>query len=373
MGRHQSNPTRREFLTAVAATGGAMLLGQNQLRAAEVDPRVAQIVSRTIAVDMHNHLPIKFVKDAMDSSPDPAIDLSAEIRRSGFTAICQTFAVDNLVNKEPGGYYKQYLQGIAFEDKLLANNRMRRALTMKDLETAHAQRQPIIVQSVEGAEFLEGRMERIEEVYKRGLRHMQLLHEQDDTVSPLGDVYTAPAAHLGGLTARGAEVIQECERLGIVVDMAHGTSETVMGALKVARQPFLVSHPGLTPAPANGNMTADFQRRMLNKDTALAVAAAGGVIGIWGRIGDTMKEFVAALKYMVETLGVDHVGIGTDTNMMSSNQLPYTNQIWPDQNAGFFPAVAGEMLIQGFTPDEIGKIGGGNFCRVFAKVTAGHA
>jgi membrane dipeptidase len=40
---------------------------------------------------------------------------------------------------------------------------------------------------------------------------------------------------------------------------------------------------------------------------------------------------------------------------------------------GFLPMVVGEMLLQGFTPDDIGKVGGGNFCRVFGKVTAGHA
>lgn len=258
MGWHPSNPSRRAFLATVAGTGGAVLLGANRLRAAEIDPQVAHIVARTIAVDMHNHLPIKFVKDATDSSPTPGIDLAAQIKRSGFTAICQTFAVDNLVTKELGGYYKQYLQGMAFEDKLLADNHMRRALTMKDLETAHAQRQPVIVQSIEGAEFLEGRMERIEEAYKRGLRHMQLLHEQDDTISPLGDVYTAPAAHLGGLTARGVEVIHECERLGIVVDMAHGTAETIMGALKAAKQPLLVSHPGLTPTASGADIDGGF-------------------------------------------------------------------------------------------------------------------
>jgi membrane dipeptidase len=47
--------------------------------------------------------------------------------------------------------------------------------------------------------------------------------------------------------------------------------------------------------------------------------------------------------------------------------------IWPDENGGFFHAVADEMLKQGFARDEIGKIGGGNFCRIFANVTAGHA
>ena len=52
MGRHPSNPSRREFLTALAGTGGALLRGSEQMRSAEVDPRVALIVSRTIAVDM---------------------------------------------------------------------------------------------------------------------------------------------------------------------------------------------------------------------------------------------------------------------------------------------------------------------------------
>jgi membrane dipeptidase len=86
----------------------------------------------------------------------------------------------------------------------------------------------------------------------------------------------------------------------------------------------------------------------------------------------SIKEYVAAIKDMVDAVGVDHVGIGTDTDLTASYVLPYTNQIWPDENGGFFYAVAGEMLKQGFTPDEISKIGGGNFCRVFTKVTAGH-
>jgi membrane dipeptidase len=50
-----------------------------------------------------------------------------------------------------------------------------------------------------------------------------------------------------------------------------------------------------------------------------------------------------------------------------------TNQAWPALSGGFFPAVVGEILLQGFTPEEISKVGGGNFCRVFGKVTAGHA
>jgi membrane dipeptidase len=370
IGRHPSNPSRRDFLTALAGTGGAMLLGPH-LQAAEADPRVVRIVSGTIAVDMHSHVQIPFVKDQAKAAPDPDIDLAGEMRRSGFSAICQTYNIDSVVSREAGPYYKYNLQALGFEDRLLAHNHMRRALSLKDLQTAHEQRLPIIVQSAEGAQFIEGRLERVEEVYRRGVRHLQLLHEQDDTVSPLGDVYTAPI-HLGGLTSFGAQVIKECNRLGIVVDLAHGTYETVTGALKVATQPLIISHTGMGSEAGNGNTSADMQRRLIAKELAREVADGGGVIGVWWRLADTTKEYVAAIRDAVDTLGVDHIGIGTDTNLTSSNQLPYTNKIWPDENGGFFYAVAGEMLRQGFTPGEIGKIGGGNFCRVFARVTAGH-
>ena len=377
MGRHQSSPSRREFLTVLASTGGAMMLDRHPLRSgepaqpAEIDLHVAQILSRTIAVDMHSHVQIPFMKNPADSKPDPNIDLAGEVRRSGFSAVCQTYNLDIPAIAETHEYYKYYLHSLAFEDRLLARNHMRRALDMKDLQIAHDQKQPIIIQSVEGAQFIEGRLERIEEAFKRGLRHMQIVHEQDDTVLPLGDVYTA-TAHLGGLTTFGAQVIKECNRLGIVVDLAHGTPETVTGALKAANQPLVVSHTGVSNGASKGNSSADMQRRLISKDHAHEVADAGGVIGVWWRLVDTTKEYVAAITDMVDAVGVDHVGIGSDTDLTASYILPYTNKIWPDENGGFFSAVAGEMLKQGFTPEEIGKIGGSNFCRVFAKVTTGH-
>jgi membrane dipeptidase len=371
MASHPLNPSRRKFLMALTATGGAMLLGPGPLEAAEIDPRVAQIVASTIAVDMHSHVQIRFVKDAPSASPDPDLDLAGEMKRAGFSAICGTYNVDTISSGESGDYYNYNLQALAFEDRLLARNHIRRALNMRDLQTAHDQGQPIIVQSAEGAQFIEGRLERIEEAYQRGVRHLQLVHEQDDRVSPLGDVYTAPA-HLGGLTPFGAQVIKECNRLGIVVDLAHGTYETVTRALKVATQPLIISHTGLSRDAGKSTPSADMRRRLTTKEHAREVADAGGVLGVWWRLVGTTEEYVAGIRDMVDAVGVDHVGIGTDTDLMSSNMLPYTNKIWPGQNSGFFYAVAGEMLNQGFRPDEIRKIGGGNFCRIFAKVTSGH-
>jgi membrane dipeptidase len=373
MGRCRSITSRRRFLTALTGAGGAILLAPDGLQSAPVDMRVAQIVARTIAVDMHSHVQVPFRLSLTDAVPDPEHDLASEMKRSGFSAVCQTYGLDTLGGEpEAGDYYNYHQQAFAFEDRLLARNRMGRALNMRDLRTAHDRRQPIIVQSVEGAQFLDGRLERLEEACQRGLRHLQPLHERDDLVSPLGDVYTAPP-HLGGLTSFGKQVIKECNRLGIVADLAHGTSETIAGALKASKQPVIVSHTGLSGAASRRSVTADMQRRLIDRGMAREVAAAGGVVGVWWRLVQTVAEYVTGIKDMVDAIGVDHVGIGTDTDLTASYSVPYTNKIWPDENSGFFYSVAGEMLKQGFGPEDVGKIGGGNFCRVFAQVTGGHA
>ena len=87
-------------------------------------------------------------------------------------------------------------------------------------------------------------------------------------------------------------------------------------------------------------------------------------------LADSPEDFVESIKAMVDAVGVDHVGIGTDTNLLSSCVGQGTNKVYPNLAGGFFSAVVGEMLRQGFTPDDIGKVGGGNYCRVFDKVTA---
>jgi membrane dipeptidase len=174
------------------------------------------------------------------------------------------------------------------------------------------------------------------------------------------------------LTAFGAEVVKECNRLGIVVDLAHASHETVLGALKVATQPVIVSHTGLdSRTGGNPRMAEMMKPRLISKEHAKVVADAGGVIGVWTHLADSLKDFVESIKAMVDAVGIDHVGIGSDTDLLSSRVGQGTDKAWPGLTGGFFHAVVGEMLLHGFTPDDIGKVGGGNFCRVFGKVTAG--
>jgi membrane dipeptidase len=360
-----------------------MLLGPACLKIAAYvdDPRIAQIMSQTIGVDMHNHVYPKGTEPVRQGGPQQEQEkqqvtelfLAEELKRSGLTAVCASYVLDFAPNYKPGDARDKLLGWFAAIDAQLAKGHIRRALNLKDLQAAHEDQKPTIVQTVEGSMFIEGHLDRVAEVYQHGLRHLQLLHERDDMVSPLGDVNTA-AAHLGGLTPFGAEVIKECNRLGILVDLAHASHETVLGALKVTTHPVVISHTNLDSwASKNSKMAEMMKPRLISREHAKVVADAGGVIGVWIHLADSLDDFVSSIKAMVEAVGIDHVGIGTDTDLLSSRPGQGTNVAYPNLAGGIFPAIIGEMLRQGFSPDDIGKVGGKNYCRVFDKATVGHS
>ena len=381
--------SRRDFLSALTGTGVAMMLHPlSSWAISDIDPRVAAIVAASYGIDTHNHVDVPLTKEDI---PGPDIELAGEMKRAGLTAICMTFAVDYQQLVNPGDAYDRFLNGLTAMDAELAKNRMKRALNMDDLRRAKQKKQPIVIQSVEGGHWLEGQLERVEVGYKRGLRHLTLLHDSDAS-TPLGDVYTNVPV-FGGLTKFGADVIRECNRLGILVDLAHCDGNTVEMALKVAQQPVFISHTGLnTQLGTNPNLAKIMYKRLISKENAKIVADAGGVIGVWTHLADTPLAYAQNIRALVDVVGVDHVCIGTDTKMTPAYRKPgsgfggdkgkgqnggpqkprvgeRTNEAWADQKAGFYFAVVDAMLKTGFNEEEISKIGGGNFCRVFDAAT----
>jgi membrane dipeptidase len=361
--------SRRQFLATIAGTGAAIALNPISSWALEpIDPRIVDVVSSTLGIDTHNHIDVPVNKDEV---PGPAIDLKGEMKRSGLSAICMTFAVDyqKLVNS--GDAYNRFLNGLTSMNQQLSINGMKRALNSAQLRSAHKKHQPIVVQSVEGGHFLEGQLDRLGEAYGRGLRHLGLLHDNDASV-PLGDVYTN-TPRWGGLTKFGPETIKECNRLGILVDLAHANLETTAAALKVATHPVIVSHTGLdTQLGSNPDMARMMKPRLISKEQAKLVADAGGIIGVWTHLADSPLEYAQNIRALTDVIGVDHVCLGTDTKLTPGNRGQQTNQAWPGQKLGFYFAVVNALLKTGFTQEEIGKIGGGNFLRVFDAATAGH-
>lgn len=208
---------------------------------------------------------------------------------------------------------------------------------------------PSVVVAAEGADFLEGQPDRVNEAYaKWSLRHLQLTHYR---VNELGDIQTEPPVH-GGLTDTGAEVIRRCNRLGLVVDVAHGTFDLVKRAASVTTKPLVLSHTGLSERPRPFS-------RWVTSDHARLVAGTGGVIGIWppAETFQTLDALAIGMARMVDAVGVDHVGLGSDMRGLVGPS------IFPDYDA--LPGLTEALFRAGFGAVDVGKVLGGNYVRVF--------
>ena len=233
-------------------------------------------------------------------------------------------------------------------DRLVAEHGVRRALCAADLEAAHKAGEPAIVGDVEGLDFLDGKLERLEEAHQRGLRHLQLVHY---TPNDIGDFQTGTVAH-NGLTEFGAEAIRGCHRLGFVCDVAHATEAMAKHSVKVATKPLLLSHTAIAESPAMG--PTPLATRQVTPDHAKAIAETGGSVGVW-HFFPSLESYVDGLKEMADIVGVDHVSIGTDQFDARGCVGDYTRWVH----------LVAAMLRGGFTAEETGKIAGGNYMRIF--------
>lgn len=376
--------SRRRFLGTAAGAGAAIMV-PSQLSWAinKLDPGITALAAKInfMTVDTHNHIDVPLNAAEL---PGPKIDLAAEMTKAGLSAVSMTFAVDYQKLVNPGDAYNRFTAGLDAADAILKDNNMTRALNLKDLTNAFKAGKPTVIQSVEGGHFLEGKLERLQEAYNRGLRQLGLLHDNDASV-PLGDVYTNPP-QWGGLSGFGAQVIAECNRLGILIDMAHASNETLNATLKITDKPLLISHTGLDTRLGNNPDFAKMMKpRLISPAQAKIIAKSGGVIGVWTHLADTPEEFAQNIRAMADVTGIDHVCIGTDTKLTPAYHAPNaqfkpraervgerTNLAWKDQKEGFYYAVTVAMLKTGFKEEEIAKVAGGNFTRVFDAATKGH-
>ena len=355
-----SGLTRRAFLGGAAALAVAGCGGVRGRKLEALEPRGPGVGAGAISVDMHTH------SAGAGFARAPRYDLADHMRRGRMSAVCLCHSADGpVIRRPPGGRLRQYRdpapgelyeftrQRLAFMDSLLTPDGMTRVLTPADLEGAKAAGRPALIGTIEGCHFMDGRLERVGEVYRRGIRQLQIVHYMP---SELGDQQTE-VAKWGGLSPLGADVIRECNRLGIVVDVAHGTFKLVEQAAKVSGVPFILSHTALTTAPLQP------YTRLISADHARLMAQVGGVIGVWPAAYTFVdaRDWVAGIARLVDVAGVDHVGLGTD---MEGG----VNEVWDDY--ADLPAVVDLFLRRGFSPEETTKLIGGNYVRVFRQAAA---
>lgn len=211
--------------------------------------------------------------------------------------------------------------------------------------------------TIEDGVFLDGKIERVQEVYDKGVRLITLLWNFENSVGfPCSD---DPAAHLRGLKPFGIEVVEKMNELGMIVDTSHMSEGGFYDVAKYSKKPFAASH-------SCARALCD-HRRNLTDDQLKTLGERGGVVGVNFECSflkensqrATFEQIIAHLQYMKDKAGIEAIGFGSDFDGIDDNGelVNYS---------GFTPLL--ERMQGVFTDDEIDLICSGNVLRLIRDV-----
>ena len=219
----------------------------------------------------------------------------------------------------------------------------------------------------------------VEVFHRIGVRVMQIAY---NVRGPLGDGCLEPTD--SGLSPLGATVIQEMNRVGMVIDLSHSGPRTGLQAIEASSRPVICSH-------SNARAVCDHPRN-LSDELIRAVAASGGVVGVnaypafvsSGDLQPRLDDLLEHLEHIAGLVGVEHAGLGLDffeattdeyermiaLGLWQRDQYPPPPYRYPLGIAGpkDIPAIAAGLLGRGFRTEDVALVMGGNFLRVFEAV-----
>ena len=373
---------RRSFLTAsltLPLFGGAFA---PDARATETDilgfipdaefvERAKALLRRAPAADLHAHPGRTFARrteispDGGDSDhADGAFeDQAAADLKAGLMSVASFAAVSDapvlgltptgisVVRPfQPGEAFSAYQKQVANLRAIAKRDGMTRLQEPNDLNRLAPGKDVGMFLTVEGGDFLEGDTARLARAFDDGVRAITLIHYRPNE---LGDNQTSPPAH-SGLSKFGVMAVREMQRLGIVIDVAHAAETTVRDVLKTVTTPVMCSHSVLkTPAFDHP--------RFISADVARAVAAAGGVVGVWpsGFGATRLSDYIDRIFQLADVVGTDHVAFGTDMDGNYKPVLTSYRQV---------PLVISELLLRGYGERNAEKFAAGNFRRLWTDV-----
>ncbi len=335
----------------------AMILGDRYLLA-----QAAELAREAVTVDMHCHANATRAKDFPAIDPSVPVNMKAGAVDAGLFAVRGDLGTnrtdasgkrDERAAPKPGELFRRCEEQLAALLKAAETGALALAKSPADILEAKKRTIPAAVLAIEGSDPLEGDLSKAKFFYQRGVRVMQLLHYR---INEIGDIQTAEPRH-NGLTPFGRELVNELNRLGMVIDTAHASSGTLAGVLAASRVPVIFSHTAPNVQRANS--------RRLEDEDIKAIAKTGGVIGIWPTLGsrDSFDTFLRRLDYMKRLVGADHFGVATDLfGLRGRTAIPTHKE---------FALLPAGLLKRGYSESDTAKIVGGNFMRLFREVAAG--
>jgi membrane dipeptidase len=332
-----------------------------------------QLVERSLVIDMLGPLKLDFRPEAF------AVPLTeaetAMFRSSGINVFHNSIGIGG-----PSAY-EDALSFLAAWGGWVGRNSELFCLAgqASDLDRAKAGRRIAVIMGLQNAEQFRETKD-VKSFHQMGLRCAQLTY---NTQNLLGSGSTERID--GGVTDYGADIIKAMNEVGMLVDVSHCGDRTTLDAIEMSAGPIAITH---------ANCRALNNHPRLKTDEAIRkLAAKGGVMGITGvrnfvkdREPTTVEDVVDHIDHVVKLVGIDHVGIGTDSDLMGYDHMPadqyqqlkaaykasYAFRDKIDTDGFDHPRkvydLTESLLSRGYSDSNIQAVLGGNFRRLLGSV-----
>jgi membrane dipeptidase len=290
-----------------------------------------------------------------------------------------------------------------------APDKLQLCLSSNDIIGAHKSGKFAVLMGIEGGHSIENSLGLLRDYYRLGVRYMTLTWSNtNDWADSSGDIDDPTVTHHNGLTPFGKQVVQEMNRLGMMVDISHVSDKTFWDVIATTRSPIIASHSSaraLTQTPRNmtdemlqavakndGVVMVNFFPAFIDENWRQAWAASSternkaqdaleaeyhskGLPVPFTASDKIDREFAAKIgrapfnslidhfDHVIKVAGIDHVGIGTDFD-----GIP----VPPEgiDSAADLPKITSALMARGYTAEGMKKLLGGNLLRVFREVQA---
>jgi membrane dipeptidase len=228
------------------------------------------------------------------------------------------------------------------------------AVSVEEILAAKKSGKVALILSMEGAEGLEGDLRVLRNCYRLGLRCMGITwNRRNEAADGIGEMGTG-----GWLTHFGMDLVKECNRLGIVIDVAHLAPAGVKDVLKLSDSPVVATHANW-PHPRN-----------LTDAQLEGIARKGGVVGATpvppfsgeDEMHSHLSVLLDHIEHMVSVMGEDGVGLGLDSDGLGDMRVEGLEDI------SKLPNLTQGLVDRGYSTETIRKILGGNYLRVLSEV-----
>jgi membrane dipeptidase len=375
--------TKLPFAAALAVPGVAALatdLGQNLFRPKPLPRRVdickpsgmndvmhpdALSIHRSIVtLDTHIDIPWPAGPDPFQDGPR-RVDLPKMVR-GGLSAACFVAYVPQMT-RTPAAEDAAYARAIAMLDQINWMQHTSSPIRMRVADRADtivaAKRDGVlsVVPCVENGFSIGADLGRLAEFRRRGAIYMTLTHNGHnalaDSCNPRRDLGDRESEH-GGLSTFGRAAVAMMNKLGMLVDVAHTSRDTMVQAAEASRSPIVSTHSCITALCDHSRNMTDWQLDVIRDVRGvIQITAVSAFLKLNAKPEEvTVADFADHIDYAVRRIGIDHVGISSDFDGGGG----FSD--WHDVSQT--PNITIELVRRGYDRDALEKLWGGNFLRV---------